>query len=152
VFAIGKSATVRAIVEVEGEALSMPWATYQEHLANCEFRGVADDYRDDLLDRALQSTVCCAFHNSEQRLAGWLLRLSDQSGRDIMALTQEFMASLLGVQRPTISIAAHQLQAKGVINYSHGKVTIVDREGLTQEACECSLQPRRAADRRPAAV
>ena len=67
----------------------------------------------------------------------WLLRIRDLTQSNSMKLTQEFLAQMLGVRRTTVTLLAQELQKKGVIKYSRGKLTLVDREGLEAGACEC---------------
>lgn len=84
-----------------------------------------------------QTAACNAHHELGQRLARWLLSAHDRTGRSELALTQDLIAVMLGVRRSTVSVAAATLQKAGVIRYQHGKITILDREGLEDAACEC---------------
>lgn len=84
-----------------------------------------------------QSTACNAVHSVEQRLARWLLMARDRMGTDDFPLTQEFVAMMLGAARPTVSVVAGTLQKAGLIKYRHGRVTIVDGDGLEAASCEC---------------
>ena len=84
-----------------------------------------------------QTAACNAHHALEQRLARWLLAAHDRSGVPRLSLTQDLIAVMLGVRRATVSIAASTLQRAGIIRYQHGKITILDRAGLENAACEC---------------
>lgn len=84
-----------------------------------------------------QTAACNAHHELGQRLARWLLAAHDRSGVAELSLTQDLIAVMLGVRRSTVSVAAAQLQKAGVIRYQHGRITIVDRIGLENAACEC---------------
>jgi len=84
-----------------------------------------------------QTAACNAHHDLGQRLARWLLAAHDRSGVPELSLTQDLIAVMLGVRRSTVSIAASTLQRAGVIRYQHGRITIVDRVGLENAACEC---------------
>ncbi|PZO48611.1 MAG: Crp/Fnr family transcriptional regulator [Alphaproteobacteria bacterium] len=84
-----------------------------------------------------QTAACNAHHELSQRLARWLLSAHDRSGAPQLALTQDLIAVMLGVRRSTVSIAASMLQRAGVIRYQHGRITITDRAGLENAACEC---------------
>lgn len=84
-----------------------------------------------------QTAACNAHHELGQRLARWLLGAHDRSGTPELSLTQDLIAIMLGVRRSTVSVAAGLLQQAGVIRYAHGKITIVDRIGLENAACEC---------------
>jgi hypothetical protein len=85
----------------------------------------------------MQSTACNAVHTVEQRLARWLLRAQDHMATPSFPLTQEFVAMMLGVARPSVAMIAGKLQKAGLIEYHRGHVTIVDREQLEDAACEC---------------
>jgi len=94
-------------------------------------------YGQALFGFVAQSTACNAVHSVEQRLARWLLMARDRMGRDHFPLTQEFAAMMLGASRPTVTVVAGTLQKAGLIEYSHGRVTIVDRKNLETASCEC---------------
>jgi len=85
----------------------------------------------------MQSTACNAMHTVEQRLARWLLMAHDRVGVDDFPLTQEFLAMMLGVSRPSVTIVAGTLQKAGLITYHRGHLRIVDRERLEAASCEC---------------
>lgn len=84
-----------------------------------------------------QTAACNCLHHIDERLARWLLVAADKTGSDDMALTQEFLAMMLGARRATVTIAAGKLQKAGFIHYRRGNVRILDRQGLTDAACEC---------------
>ncbi len=84
-----------------------------------------------------QTAACNAHHELGQRLARWLLGAHDRSGVPELSLTQDLIAVMLGVRRSTVSVAAGTLQKAGVIRYAHGRITIIDRVGLEDAACEC---------------
>ena len=85
----------------------------------------------------MQSTACNAIHTVEQRLARWLLMAHDRVGEDEFPLTQEFVAMMLGVSRPSVTIVAGTLQKAGLITYHRGRIAILNREKLESAACEC---------------
>jgi CRP-like cAMP-binding protein len=84
-----------------------------------------------------QNVACNRLHSTEERTARWLLMTADRVGGDRFALTQEFLAQMLGVRRATVSLTAGQLHDAGLISYSRGMITIEDRAGLQQAACAC---------------
>jgi CRP-like cAMP-binding protein len=84
-----------------------------------------------------QWVACARLHEAPERLARWLLMCHDRVEGHTLALTHEFLAQMLGVRRPTVSLAASTLQRAGLIQYSRGVVTILDRDGLEEAACEC---------------
>jgi CRP-like cAMP-binding protein len=87
--------------------------------------------------QAAQSTACNTLHRAEQRLCRWLLLTQDRLASDVLPLTQEHLAVMLGVQRTTVTATASQLQERGVIAYSRGKIRVLDREAMMRCACEC---------------
>lgn len=84
-----------------------------------------------------QNVVCNHSHTTEARMARWLLTTQDRVGRPEFPVTQEFLAQMLGVHRPTVSETAQRIQAGGLIRYSRGVITVVDRDRLQRMACEC---------------
>jgi CRP-like cAMP-binding protein len=84
-----------------------------------------------------QTAACNGSHEVVQRLARWLLMVHDRTDGDMLILTHEVISLVLGVTRPGVTIAAGTLQKAGLIQYSRGRLTIVDRDGLEQAACEC---------------
>ena len=81
--------------------------------------------------------MCSRFHSIEQRLCRWLLISQDAVRSDEIRLTQEFLAAMLGVNRPGVTIAARLLQSAGMIDYSRGRILILDRPALEAASCEC---------------
>ena len=100
-------------------------------------RGLVARYAQALIGFIMQSTAGNAVHSVEQRLARWLLMAQDRVGKDEFPLTQEFVAMMLGVARPTVTVVAGTLQKAGLITYHRGHVTVVDREKLESASCEC---------------
>ena len=84
-----------------------------------------------------QGVLCNRLHPVEARMARWLLTAGDRTESDTLLLTQEFLAQMLGSRRSTVTVAAGQLQREGLIDYTRGRVRIVDRPGLEHKACEC---------------
>jgi CRP-like cAMP-binding protein len=96
---------------------------------------------------AQQSAACNASHSVEARLSRWLLRARDLCDGENLALTQELLAQIIGVQRNAISIVAHALQSAGIIRYSRGHIEITDLEGLRATCCECYQAVKARRDR-----
>ena len=90
-----------------------------------------------LMTQLIQTAACNGLHSVEKRCCRWLLTMHDRVGRDEFPLTQEFLATMLGVRRPTVTLVATALQQQGLISYRRGHVTIVDRERLEAASCEC---------------
>jgi CRP-like cAMP-binding protein len=96
-----------------------------------------------LTEQFAKISACNRLHSLQQRCSSWLLIAHDNVSENTFELTHEFMALLLGVQRPSVSMTAKGLQKRGLIRYSHGHVTIRNRAGLEEVACECYRTRRR---------
>ncbi len=94
-------------------------------------------YSGILLALVAQSAACNRAHHADQRCARWLLMTHDQAATDHFPITQEFLAQMLGVSRPSVTLSATALQNAGLISYHRGAMTILDRAGLEQASCEC---------------
>jgi CRP-like cAMP-binding protein len=101
------------------------------------FRSVMDAYIRAFLEQVMVSVACNGAHSLKQRLARWLLMMRDRSDSDALLITQSLLAEMLGVQRPSISNAARELERAGLIELGRRQVTILDRQGLTKASCEC---------------
>jgi CRP-like cAMP-binding protein len=84
-----------------------------------------------------RNVICHQLHQAEPRTARWLLMTHDRVGADEFQLTQDFLAQMLGVRRMTVSEVASGFQQRGLIRYTRGRITIIDRAGLEASACEC---------------
>ncbi len=127
-----------AVVQLPGSALRMTSvALRQEAQANPALLGLLLRYGQVVLLTAAQTAACNRLHLLEQRFARWLLSAHDRAEADTFPMTQEFLAMMLGVRRPGVTIAAQALQADGMIAYNHGTMTVVDRTGLEAASCEC---------------
>ena len=104
-------------------------------------------YTQVILAQLMQSTACNARHEVPQRCARWLLMTHDRMQRQDFNLSHEFLAAMLGVGRPTVSVAARRLQESGLIRYTHGRVTVRNRKGLEAASCECYAIVRAHFDR-----
>lgn len=94
-------------------------------------------YAQGMLALVMQSTACIGLHHVQERCCRWLLMTLDRVGSDHFDLSHEFLAMMLGTTRPTVTIVAGTLQHAGLIRYTHGHMTIIDREGLEAASCEC---------------
>ena len=101
------------------------------------FRELIGRYTQVVIAQMMQSTACNALHHVQQRCARWLLMTHDRMHEQDFALSHEFLAVMLGVQRPTVSVVAATLQHAGLIRYTHGRVTVTNRKGLEAASCEC---------------
>lgn len=102
-----------------------------------QFHASLQRYAMILGAQSMQFAACNRLHGLEERLARWLLMSHDRIGNRTMSLTQEFLAQMLGTRRSTVSLAASVLQKRGVITYTRGNVTILDRRRLQEAACDC---------------
>ena len=128
----------RLTVQATGHARAVDAETFRRQVSASEsLRTALADYEWSLKAELEQSTACNAVHIMEARFAKWLLRCHDRTDGDTMWLTQEFLAAMLGGQRTTVNEAAQQLQRRGAIRYSRGKITVTDRHALEAAACEC---------------
>ena len=127
-----------AMVQLPGSALRTTSALLRrEAQANPALLGLLLRYGQVVLTTAAQTAACNRLHLLEQRCARWLLSAHDRAEVDTFPMTQEFLAMMLGVRRPGVTIAAQAFQADGLIIYTHGTLTIVDRSGLEAASCPC---------------
>ena len=89
------------------------------------------------MSQVSQGVACNGGHEIPQRTARWLLQTHDRANGDAFELTQEFLADMLGVTRPSVTVAARVLQRAGLIRYRRGSISVLDREGLEEASCEC---------------
>lgn len=128
----------RAVVQSSGYGLKMPAGKAKsEFTAGGAFQVLVLRYAQAFMTQISQSAVCNRLHSVSQRLCRWLLMMHDQVPGDRLAMTHDVMAHMLGVRREGVTIAAGQLQEKGMISYRRGAVTIRDRRALENAACEC---------------
>jgi CRP-like cAMP-binding protein len=127
----------KMIAQIPGQAYCLLIASFQGHLARLpQFRKILHEYGLRIFD-ALSQSICNRLHHVNQRCAKWLLRTHDRVASDQFPMTHEFLSMMLGVNRPTVTIAASTLQQAGLITYSRGMVTIQNRKGLEEATCEC---------------
>ncbi len=133
-----KPAFARAVVQIGGPALRIDTAQLEDlKMQSPSLRDTISRYADCLIAQILQSVACNVMHSLEPRFCRWLLMAQDRSGGSLVPLTQEFLAEMLGVQRTTVTAVAASLQARNLIAYARGRITIVDRAGLEAVACGC---------------
>jgi CRP-like cAMP-binding protein len=128
-----------AVVKVpDGGARVMPIRPFQREMdRGGPFARAINRFTQKFVASLMQSAACHAVHSVEQRCARWLLSTGDRVGGDEFPLTQEFLAVLLGVRRPSVTLALGALQHSGLIDYGSGRVIIRDRGALKDAACEC---------------
>jgi CRP-like cAMP-binding protein len=136
-FGIDKS-FAKAIVQVPGEGLGMAADVFRTMVKKMSpLTILLQRYAHALLAQMSRSGGCNSLHSAEERFARWLLAMQDRSRVDELPLTQEFLGEMLGLRRPSVSLVAGKLQKAGLIRYSRGKVTILNRPALEKASCEC---------------
>jgi CRP-like cAMP-binding protein len=144
----GGVALNRGIVQVEGTASILDVKMLLEVAdQSADFRATLIRHEQALFAQAQQSAACNASHSVEGRLSRWLLRTRDLAGSDMLGLTQEFLAQMLGVRRTSVSLVANTLQNAGLIHYSRGRIEITNLEGLRATSCECYATVKSHSDR-----
>lgn len=127
-----------AFVQADGTAMRMEAVTFRRALdEEPEFQQLMFRFHGAMNAQTTQTAACNGRHALEQRLARWLLMAHDRADGDTMQITQEFLAIMLCVYRPSITTAATTLQRAGIIKYARGHLTVLDREALEAMACDC---------------
>jgi CRP-like cAMP-binding protein len=133
-----KRSSGRLFVQIPGTAAKMSRAAFARALNSMpSFRRLMQAYVEAFLEQVLVSVACSGAHSLKERLARWLLMMRDRSDHDILPITQDLLATMLGVQRPTVTIAARELQRQRLIKRGRRQITIIDRQGLIKSSCEC---------------
>jgi CRP-like cAMP-binding protein len=128
----------RALCQVPGSALRIPSNRFLSCVKRIEsLRTLLLRYTNVLIAMIGQTAACNRVHDIRARTARWLLMTRDRVDGDEFPMTQEFLGHMLGVRRPAVSTVGAALQREGLIKYARGKITVVDRDGLQQVACEC---------------
>ncbi len=134
----GQISLNKAIIQLAGAGATLDVARFRKAAeASPAFRTTLIRHEQVLFAQAQQSAACNASHTVEARLARWLLRSRDLSGSDTLALTQEFLAQMLGVRRTSVTLVANTLQDAGLIHYRRGVIDITNMDGLRAASCEC---------------
>lgn len=131
-------APLRAVVQGSGSALRISSSLFCQQLSNAPaLLSMLQRYIYVVMVQMSRSAACTHFHEIEPRLARWLLMTHDRAHADHFHLTHEFLADMLGVRRSGVSIAAAALQARGLISYRRGQISLLDRSGLEHASCAC---------------
>lgn len=133
-----KLSPTRAFLQLAGHGFVAPIsAAKAEFTTHGTFRELVLLHEQAQFAQAAQNAACNAVHKHEQRMARWLLICADRIGRDVLDLSHEFLAHMLGSTRSTVTITAGVLKRKGAIDHSRGCIRILNREKLQGTACEC---------------
>ena len=128
----------RAVVQSAGQAYRLKGNMLkQEFKRSGDFQHLLLRYTQALLTQMGQTAVCNRHHTVDQQLCRWLLLSLDRLPSNELSMTQELIANMLGVRREGVTEAAGKLQKAGLIHYSRGRITVLDRPGLEERVCEC---------------
>ena len=135
-----RRAFTRAVIQLPGTISHISAEAFERAAAQSErIKDIISRYTEVLWVEAQQIAACNAIHDTEARLARWLLQTQDRlpTRSPSFSLTQEFLSQMLGTRRTTVTLVARALQSAGLIRYRRGNITIIDQPGLEEAACEC---------------
>lgn len=133
-----RSSPHQAVMQISGDGFRMGIETLAGLLdGSSKFREALNRYAAVHGLQVAQTAGCNRLHDLEQRLSRWLLLTQDRVGSGLLRITHEFLAMMLGTDRPSVSLAAGALQKKKIIEYTHGAVKVLNRKKLEGTACEC---------------
>lgn len=143
-----KSSSARVIMQVRGGGFQTKSSDFLGLLSKCPKLLVAlQGFTNELAMQSAQVAACNRLHEVDERLARWLLMSQDRLGGDLVPLTQEFLAHMLGTRRASVTVAAGILQRAGLISYHRGAIKVENRRQLEQASCECYGAMVRQVDR-----
>jgi CRP-like cAMP-binding protein len=135
---LGGVTPYRAVVQMGGDAFRIDGRRlYEEFRKNPFLRDLLLKYTNTLIVQIAQSCICNCYHTLQERLCRWLLVARDAARSDVLILTHDVIARLLGTRRASVTVAAGLLQRAGLIKISRGQITILDPPGLQATSCEC---------------
>ena len=133
-----KTSSVRLLVQIPGSAAKISRAAFTRAMGSMPpFRNLMYAHVQTFLEQVMVSVACNGAHSLKQRLARWLMMMRDRSDDDTLSITQNLLAEMLGVQRPTITNVVRELKDADLIAPGRRQITILDRPGLMQASCEC---------------
>jgi CRP-like cAMP-binding protein len=133
-----RSGPHEAIMQINGEGFRMGVEAMETALKTCpQFQTMLNRYAAVHGLQVAQTAGCNRLHDLDQRLARWLLLTQDRVGSGLLKITHDFLATMLGTDRPSVTLAAGSLQKRKIIEYSHGSVRVLNRKKLESSACEC---------------
>ncbi len=145
-----KISSSRLLCQVPGDTLRMKTAIFLDLVERHPgLRMALGSYMVSMFILVSQSAACNRLHPVEERCARWILMTHERVDSDSFPLTQDFLASMLGVRRPSVSVAAGMLQKAGLVHYNRGRMTVLERDGLEAAACECYAIVRDQFDSMP---
>lgn len=144
----GESTPSRAVVQSGGSAYRLSSSKLKEEFArNGDLHQLLLRYTQSLMTQMAQTAVCNRHHTIDQQLCRWLLLSLDRLPSNVLTMTQELIANMLGVRREGVTEAASKLQRQGVIEYKRGVITVLDRPRLEKLSCECYQVVKQETDR-----
>ena len=144
----GESTPSRAIVQSAGSAFRLNGQLLKDEFhRNGEVQLLLLRYTQSLITQMAQTAVCNRHHSVDQQLCRWLLLSLDRLSSNQLVMTQELIANMLGVRREGVTEAAGKLDQLGVIRYSRGRITVLDRPKLEELCCECYAVVKKESDR-----
>jgi CRP-like cAMP-binding protein len=144
----GESTPSRAVVQSAGHAYRLSGKLVkQEFIRAGAMQHLLLRYTQALLTQMAQTAVCNRHHSVDQQLCRWLLLSLDRLASNDLTMTQELIANMLGVRREGVTEAAGKLQAAGLIRYSRGHISVLDRPRLEARVCECYAVVKKEFDR-----
>jgi CRP-like cAMP-binding protein len=139
-----------SFAQIPGQALRMPSGRFSEFIAsarNGTLHTGLNRYTQALMSMIARAVACNALHSVQQRACRWLLQTHDRVGKEEFLLTQEFLGQMLGVTRASVNEVAQDLQGAGAIDYTRGRITMLDRRQLESRSCDCYSVIREEFDR-----
>lgn len=144
----GESTTSRAVVQSKGEGYRLKAKFLKEQFnRSMPFMHLLLRYTQALITQMSQTAVCNRHHSMDQQLCRWLLLSLDRLHGNELVMTQELIANMLGVRREGVTEVAVKLQKAGLIRYTRGHITVLDRAGLEARSCECYAVVKKEYDR-----
>ena len=144
----GETTPSRAVVQSAGHAYRLPGKVLKEEFTRGDaMQHLLLRYTQALLTQMAQTAMCNRHHSLDQQLCRWLLLSLDRLAGDELVMTQELIANMLGVRREGVTEAAGHLQSAGLIKYSRGHITVLNRTGLEARTCECYGVVKKEFDR-----
>jgi CRP-like cAMP-binding protein len=144
----GETTPSRAVVQSAGHAYRLDGTLLKDEFYRAgPMQHLLLRYTQALITQMAQTAVCNRHHSLDQQLCRWLLLSLDRLPSNELVMTQELIGNMLGVRREGVTEAAGQLQRAGLIRYSRGRITILDRSGIETRTCECYAVVRKECDR-----
>ena len=143
----GESTPSRAVVQSSGRGFRLAASLIKEEFKRAPVLHLLLRYTQALITQMAQTAACNRHHSLDQQLCRWLLLSLDRLSGVELKMTQELIANMLGVRREGVTEAALKLQSAGLIRYSRGHISVLDRKGLEKRSCECYAVVKKEYDR-----